>query len=61
MTIELAQHQRELLTELLAREHKDREHELYRTDSLSYKKLLRERISVIEDLCERLAIVETVG
>ncbi len=61
MTIELTQHQRELLTELLEREHKDREHELHRTDSLSYKKLLRERIGVIEDLCDRIAVVEVVG
>ena len=60
MTLELTEHQRELLTELLEREHKDRELELHRTDSLSYKKLLRDRIGVIEDLCDRIAIVETV-
>ena len=61
MNIDLTQHQRELLTELLEKEHKDREHELHRTDSLSYKKLLRERIAVVEDLCERIAVVEVVG
>ena len=61
MTIELTQHQRELLTELLEKEHKDREHELHRTDSLSYKKLLRDRIAVVEDLCERIAVMEEVG
>jgi hypothetical protein len=60
MTIELTPHQRELLTELLEREHKDRVHELHRTDSLSYKQLLRNRIAVVEDLCDRIAVMETV-
>lgn len=59
MHIELTDHQRELLTELLEAAHRDRTHELHRTDSLSYKKLIREKIAIIEDLCDRLAVVQT--
>lgn len=59
MTIELTDHQRELLTDLLEAAHRDRTHELHRTDSLSYKKLIREKIVIIEDLCDRLAVVQT--
>jgi len=58
MQIDLTEHQRELLTELLDAAHKERVHELHRTDSLSYKKLLREKIAVIEDLCDRIAVME---
>lgn len=58
MHIELTDHQRELLTELLEAAHRDRTHELHRTDSLSYKKLIREKIAIIEDLCDRLSVVQ---
>ncbi len=58
MHVELTESQRELLTELLLKEHRERTHELHRTDSLSYKKLLRENINMIEDLCDRIAIPE---
>jgi len=43
MTIELNEHQREILAELLDSAHKDKVHELHRTDSLGYKQLLRTR------------------
>ncbi len=56
--VELTESQRELLTQLLLKEHRERTHELHRTDSLSYKKLLRENIAMIEDLCDRIAIPE---
>lgn len=58
MTIELTEHQRELLTELLQNAHKDRVHELHRTSSLGYKKLLRGKIGMIEELYERLGNVQ---
>lgn len=60
MKIELTEHQRELLTELLEAAHRERAHELHRTDSLSYKKLLREKIRLIEELCDRIAVVDGV-
>lgn len=60
MHIELTDSQRELLTQLLLKEHRERTHELHRTDSLSYKKLLRENITMIETLCDRIAIEEAV-
>jgi len=61
MTIELTVHQRELLTELLEAAHKDTVHELHRTDSLSYKQLIREKIAVIEELCELISVHEPVA
>jgi len=60
MTIELTDHQRELLTEVLEAAHRDTVHELHRTDSLSYKKLIREKITIIESLCSKIAVGETV-
>lgn len=60
MTIQLNDSQRELLAELLLKAHRERTHELHRTDSLSYKKLLRENIAVIDELCEQIAIPEEV-
>lgn len=60
MTIELTDAQRELLSELLLKAHRERTHELHRTDSLSYKKLLRENIAIIDELCERIAVTEEV-
>ncbi len=61
MTIDLTDHQRELLTELLEAAHRDTVHELHRTDSLSYKKLIREKIASIEELCVALAVGEPVA
>ena len=61
MMFELTDHERELLTELLEHAHKDKQHELFRTDSLSYKQMLREKITVIEGIVSKVAIHETVG
>jgi hypothetical protein len=61
MTIELSDHQREMLTELLEAAHKDKVHELHRTDSLGYKAMLREKISTIEELCAMIAVGEPVA
>ena len=61
MTIELTEHQRELLSELLENAHKYRVHELHRTSSLSYKKLIRGKIALIEELYDRIGVAELVG
>ncbi len=58
MTIELTEHERELLTELLERAHRERLHELHRTYSLGYKQLLRERISTLEHISHKVAVTE---
>ena len=61
MTIDLTEHQRELLTELLEAAHKDTVHELHRTDSISYKQLIRSKIAMIEGLCSTIALTEPVA
>lgn len=61
MQFDLTEHERELLTELLEHAHKDRLHELYRTDSLTYKQMLREKIAVIEGIVGKVAVREHVG
>jgi hypothetical protein len=61
MTVQLTEQQREMLTELLEAAHRERVHELHRTASLSYKQLLRDRIATIEDLCDRIAVKESIG
>lgn len=60
MKIDLTDTQRELLAELLLKSHRERTHELHRTDSLSDKKLLRDNIAIIDELCEQIAIPEEV-
>jgi hypothetical protein len=61
MVLELNEQERELLTELLERAHKDKLHELYRTDALGYKQMLREKIAVIENICSKAAVHEPVS
>ncbi len=61
MTIELTEHEREILTELLEQAHRDKLHELHRTYSLGYKQLLRERIATLENLSAKVVVKETVG
>lgn len=61
MTIELTEHEREILTELLQRAHRERLHELHRTYSLGYKQLLRERLNTLENITDKIAIKETVA
>jgi hypothetical protein len=61
MTIELTEHEREILTELLEQAHRDKLHELHRTYSLGYKQLLRERIASLENLSAKVVVKETVG
>lgn len=58
MRLELDEHERELLTELLEMAHKEKLHELHRTYSLAYKQLLREKIGLIETLCAKVAVRE---
>lgn len=60
MKLELTDTQRELLAELLLKAHRERTHELHRTDSLSYKKLLRDHIAIIDELCDQIAVPEEV-
>lgn len=61
MTIELTEHEREMLTELLEQAHREKLHELHRTYSLGYKQLLRERIETLEHLSAKVVVKETVG
>jgi len=61
MKIDLTEHERELLTELLEAAHRDKLHELFRTDALGYKKMLREKIAVIESVCSKVAVAEPVA
>jgi hypothetical protein len=61
MKLDLTEHERELLTELLEQAHKERVHELHRTYSLGYKQLLRERLTTLEALCEKVAVHEPVA
>lgn len=61
MTFEVNEHQREMLAELLEAAHRDKVHELHRTDSLGYKGILREKIAVIEELCTLISIGEPVA
>lgn len=61
MPFDLTEHERELLTELLEHAHKDKLHELYRTDSLTYKQMLREKIAVIEGIVAKVAVHVNVG
>ncbi|MCC6652832.1 MAG: hypothetical protein IT348_16890 [Candidatus Eisenbacteria bacterium] len=61
MKIELTEAQRELLTELLEAAHRVRTHELHRTDSLSYKQLLRDKITTIENLRDQIEVAHPVG
>jgi hypothetical protein len=60
MKIELNSQQCELLRELLEAAHRDRVHELHRTTALGYKRILREKVELIEDLCERVADADTI-
>lgn len=61
MRLEFSEKERELLAELLEREHRDTLHELHRTDALSYKQLLRDKAAVIERLRAKItpAVVES--
>ncbi len=61
MRIELTTRQREMLIELLESAHKDKIHELHRTDSLAYKAMLREKIAVIEQLFGTITVEQPVG
>lgn len=61
MTIELTEHERELLTDLLEQAHKERLHELHRTYSLGYKQLLRERIATLEHISDKVAVKESMA
>ncbi len=61
MTFEVTEHQREMLAELLEAAHRDKVHELHRTDSLGYKSILREKIAVIESLCATICVEEPVS
>lgn len=60
MQFEFTEHERELLTELLEHAHKDKQHELFRTDSLTYKQMLREKLAVIEGIVAKVAVHESV-
>ena len=61
MMIDIDDHQREMLTELLEAAHRDKVHELHRTDSLGYKAMLREKIAIIEQLCSMISVGEPVA
>ncbi len=54
MTLHLTEREQEILAELLQHELETRKHELFRTDSLSYKQILRARLVVLEELCSKV-------
>ncbi len=54
MTVQLTESERSVLLELLEAAHRERLHELHRTDALAYKGLLREQIAKLEQLTEKL-------
>jgi hypothetical protein len=60
MTIELTSRQRDVLKELLESAHREKVHELNRTNALGYKQLLRDKITTIEELRARIAATELV-
>lgn len=55
MVLEITNRQRELIAELLDAAHRSKLHELNRTDSLTYKQLIRDQIAVIEELHAKFA------
>ena len=59
-TIELDEHERECLLELLENSQKEKLHELHHVRSLDYKQLLKHRIHVLEGLTAKLLATEAV-
>ena len=55
MTLNLTEHERDYLCELLEAALKEKLHELHHTDSREYRALLREKVAVIEALTARIA------
>jgi hypothetical protein len=55
MTLHLTEQELAVLGEILESSHREKLHELHRTDSVSYKALLRQRIALIEELRTRIA------
>jgi hypothetical protein len=50
MTLELNEHERAYLSELLEARHAEMLHELHHTDTADFKEILRKRIALIESL-----------
>lgn len=59
--LDVSEREREMLAELLEREHRDTMHELHRTDALSYKQLLRDKLALIERLRSRMVPTVVAG
>lgn len=59
--LDVSEREREMLAELLEREHRDTMHELHRTDALNYKQLLREKPALIERLRSRMVPTVVAG
>jgi TnpA family transposase len=55
MLIQLSDRERRFLLELLEREHKETLHQLHHTDTADFKRLLAERVALLEQLVARLA------
>ena len=54
LTLELDPREHELLLEILEASMKEKRHELHRADSLEFKRLLRDRIELIEKVTGKL-------
>lgn len=55
MLVQLSDPERRFLLELLEREHKETLHQLHHTATADFKRLLDERIALLEELTARLA------
>ncbi len=56
MTLELTDQEFDFLKELLAAAHREKIHELHHTDATDYKRILKEKVRIIEELTARLAL-----
>jgi hypothetical protein len=54
MNVDLDEHEKEFLIELLSGEHADLKHEIYRTEGFDFKEDLRRRKLVAEALLRKL-------
>lgn len=57
-TIELNEHERECLLELLEASQKEKIHELHHVRSSEYKQLLKRRIQILEGLAAKMLATE---
>lgn len=61
MTLEITEQEQACLGEILEDTHRRMIHELHHTDTLDFKKMLRERIDVVEGLIAKVGGVQAEG